>query len=131
VTVHPYVRFHHSDQVVSVFEGGRVLQKQVFVPAYSPQLNAIEECFSSVAWCVNQRRVDNREALLPLIDQAFGTITAAKCLKWHETVIKWLQHCLDKKPIGSYPGEEVALDDDENILDNDEPHVAYDEEIQV
>ena len=93
--------FHHSKYINAFFAG--VTHKPSYVPAYSPQLNAIEECFSSVASYVNTQRMENQTALLRLIDHAFDQVTVEKCAKWHEHVVKWLRHCLDKKPLESHP----------------------------
>ena len=112
------VPMHKSDVVRAVFEGGRVLHIPTYLPPYSPQLNAIEYCFSSIAYYVNTRRVNNREGLLDLINQAFKTITPEKCMKWHEHVVHWLQHCLDRKPLESRPQVDSGLNvDDEQKVD--------------
>jgi len=99
-------KFHHSNIIKALFAG--ITYKPSYVPAYSPQLNAIEECFSSVASYVNTQRMDNQTALLRLIDRAFDQVTAEKCAKWHEHVVQWLRHCLDKKPLETQP----QVDDD-------------------
>ena len=124
------VPMHKTDHVKCVFEGGRVLHIPTYLPPYSPQLNAIEECFSSVAYYVNMRRVDDKDALLALIDEAFKTITPSKCKAWHGHVVHWLQHCLDCKPLETRPdvdgrpengeGDEMHIEQNDN---NDENHV--------
>jgi len=95
------VQFHRSRLVKALFD--RVKHKVSYVPAYSPQLNAIEECFSSVASHVNTQRINNQTALMQLIDRAFNTITADKCAKWHEHVVEWLRLCLERKPLEETP----------------------------
>ena len=48
IVVQDNVPFHKTAEVKAVFEEGRCHHQQEFVPAWSPQLNMIEECWSKV-----------------------------------------------------------------------------------
>jgi len=56
----------------------------IYLPPYSPDLNPIEEAFSSIkAWLRrHENEYDNPEKLPWLIHQAIDSVTAAKAIGW-------------------------------------------------
>jgi transposase len=85
--------------VKQCFSGTRILQKQIFVPPYSPQLNAIEECFSKIHTFVDTKQKDDRFELIHLIEQAINTVTIADADAWYRHVMRFLIECAAGKPL--------------------------------
>ena len=70
---------HHIDSVSNLLQGLGVLLKNL--PAYSPDLNPIEEVFSKVK-CYTRNNVhilDEGVTMRELALQAFGCVTATDC----------------------------------------------------
>jgi transposase len=54
----------------------------VFLPAYSPDFNPIEQAFSKLKTHLRRAGARTREALLTAIAQALTTVTAQDALGW-------------------------------------------------
>jgi transposase len=113
------VKFHKSEIVRSLFEDSDPQQILTYIPAYSPQLNAIEECFSKISLYLNQRRCDSVVDMMESMKQAVYTITQEDCLNYHNHVKKWLLHCEKKLPIGSKPIIEPESPNSDSDFDDD------------
>jgi len=106
--LHSYVfvldnaRSHHTQALRDLIEFGTPVQHKLrFNPPYSPQLNAIEYCFSS--WASYVRRYEkSAENLRTLIKEAEGTTTNDKIKGWVRLVTRNLLSCLDGAPL-NYP----------------------------
>lgn len=73
---------HHVDEITDLFQQHGILL--LFLPAYSPDLNPIEELFSYVKYYLKKH-----DELLqvtpdptPVIQSAFNSITSEHCLSW-------------------------------------------------
>ena len=71
----------------------------MFLPAYSPQLNAIELCWSKWKANIKRETKTDRPGLVALIDAAAETITQADCLGWNHETTRYYQKCIDKEPL--------------------------------
>lgn len=74
------VRFHKMNEIRDFIDSYG--HKQVFLPAYSPSLNPIEECSSKWKNYVKRSRCNNEEDLLRKIDTGMEHITAADAQAW-------------------------------------------------
>jgi len=102
------VPFHRSDAVAEVFRDLNPRQILQFTPSYSPQLNAIEECFAKVVMFISTRRVNSATGMISLIEQGFRQITSENTRGYHNHVIHWMQHCLNRRPLRDQPNAELS-----------------------
>ena len=93
------VRFHKTEDVKAVFTERTPIHIQEFLPTYSPQLNAIEECWSKVKSYVRQREKRNQDTLIELMKYGIGQVTVADCEGWHRHVSRHLVKCVDRQPL--------------------------------
>ena len=80
------VRFHHSNRVKTLLNHNGILFK--FLPAYSPQLNPIEEFFSMLKAKYNETDVN-----LPIRDRiiiAFNNNFREECEGFYRNMLRWL-----------------------------------------
>lgn len=95
-------RIHHVDAVNQVIEAAAVRHTIVFMPPYSPHLNAIEEMWGKVKLSVNAAFSDTRrtrEHLAKAIDNGIASVTAADCTGWHRHTTRWHVHCAAGQPL--------------------------------
>ncbi len=97
------VSFHRSASVLQCFEGTRIQHIQKFVPAYSPQLNAIEECFSKIHRFVDSKQKDDRWDLFELIEQGVNSVTPADADAWYRHLMRYYIECAAGKPLKDAP----------------------------
>jgi transposase len=76
VVVMDNVRFHKGDMVKEVIE--KAGASLLFVPAYHPELNAIEEAFSVVKRSVRRAEPRTTESLIDALRAGFALLTSAK-----------------------------------------------------
>jgi len=93
------VRFHKTEAVRAVFTERTPVHAQEFLPVYSPQLNAIEECWSKVKAYVRQHEKRTQDALVELMKQGVASVTVADCEGWHRHVTRHLMNCVDRLPL--------------------------------
>jgi len=76
VVVMDNVKFHKADEAKAIIEsaGARVM----FIPAYHPEFNAIEEAFSVVKEAFRRLEPRNIVALVAALTSAFASLTASK-----------------------------------------------------
>ena len=89
VLVMDNVRVHHARNLN--YEGFRVL----YLPAYSPFLNPIENAFSKWKNFVNRNRSECREELIAAIKNGFLKITAEDCNGYWLNMRKYLRRAQD------------------------------------
>ena len=58
----------------------------IFLPAYSPDLNPIENCWSKVKTLLRSLKPRSLEELLDALTKAFSSITA-------QDILGWFKHC--------------------------------------
>ena len=93
------VRFHHTAAVKAVFTERNPIHMQQFVPAYSSQLNAIEECWSAVKAHVKRHEKRTQNTLIALMNQGIANVTVADCDGWHRHTVRHLLRCIDGQPL--------------------------------
>ena len=73
---------HHVQSVVQLFRDAGVLV--FFLPAYSPDYNPIEECFSYIKYYLreNDSLLQALSDPLVILQSAFSSITSEKCNGW-------------------------------------------------
>ena len=82
------------------FTGNKFKQTPVYIPAYSPNLNAIEYAFS--VWCsfIKQQFRPDEDSLTQAIHLGSQKITADLCYSFHRTVTHLLSHyCVQGKEL--------------------------------
>ena len=74
------VRFHHRESIREMIEaaGARAL----FLPAYSPEFNPIEECWSKLKAWIRKRAPRTVEALQDAITEAIHQVTRSDSKGW-------------------------------------------------
>ncbi len=97
------VSFHKSAPVVQCFIGTRIQHVQKFVPPYSPQLNAIEECFSKIHRYVDSKQKDDRWQLFELIEQGVNSVTPENADAWYRHLMRFYIECAAGKPLKDAP----------------------------
>ena len=96
-------RFHHSVIVRELFETLAVRHFPVYMPPYSPHLNAIEYCFSVWAKFINHHEKANTAALLALVAEAIASTTIAQCAGYRREVTRYLILCSQGIPLRYAP----------------------------
>ena len=91
------VAFHHSNCVRALIEGSG--HRLVFLPAYSPFLNPIENVFNQWKYFVKQSQPSNENELLRVIEAGCRIITPEHCRNYFNNMETFLPRCLN--------GEEV------------------------
>ena len=76
------VKFHHSERAISLIQaaGAQVLH----LPAYSPDFNPIEECFSKIKQKLRSFKARTRRKLYNALAKAIKSVTADDILGWFE-----------------------------------------------
>lgn len=74
------VAFHHREEIQHMIEAQGATVK--FLPAYSPEFNPIEECWSKVKAWLRKRAARTVETLQQAITEALGAITANDAQGW-------------------------------------------------
>ena len=80
VVVLDNVRFHHRESIQEIIEGTGAMVK--FLPAYSPEFNPIEECWSKVKAWLRKRAARTVETLQQAITEAIQQITPRDAEGW-------------------------------------------------
>lgn len=93
IVVQDNVPFHKTAEVKAVFEEGRCHHQQEFVPAWSPQLNMIEECWSKVKAYVKRHEKRDQESLLKLVEDGLRTITREDAHGWYRHLTRIYIDC--------------------------------------
>lgn len=88
---------HRSPEVKKVLENTR--HKQLFIPPYSPFLNAIEECFSKVKTLVKRKPGLSQNDLAVHIGNCSEMITKSDCEGWVNHCLSFFDDCVAKKEI--------------------------------
>jgi len=94
-------KFHKTDAVKAVFTERTPIHMQEFLPTYSPQLNAIEECWSKVKAYVRQHEKRTQETLIELMRQGVANVSVDDCEGWHRHTTRHLpvMKCVDRLPL--------------------------------
>ena len=93
------VRFHKTEEVKAVFTERTPVHVQQFLPTYSPQLNAIEECWSKVKAHVKQHEKRTKETLIELMREGVANVTVGDCEGWQRHVTRCLMDCAARIPL--------------------------------
>jgi transposase len=89
------VPFHHGHDIRYFLEGAG--HHLMFIPPYSPFLNAIENAFSKLKSAVSAKlaRINRRNAALTdMISECEVLITVSDCLAYHRNVLSYIPQCL-------------------------------------
>ena len=84
---------HKSARIQEVFDGMRFVQTVKYVPAYSPQCNAIENCFSKWKQFIKRYKSSSESGLKDAIAQGAKSITVSDSTGYHTNVVKSLIEC--------------------------------------
>ena len=78
------IKFHHSERAISAIEaaGASVLH----LPAYSPDLNPIEECISKIKEVLRSLKARTKRKLSTALAKAMALVTA-------DDIRGWFEHC--------------------------------------
>ncbi len=90
---------HHCAAVKEALEDCKVDHVQRFLPAYSPQLNPIEECFSKWKMHVKLNEKRNGHQLLNLIAEGAARITAEDADGWYRHSMRYYVQCAAGEPL--------------------------------
>jgi transposase len=90
---------HKTEAVRAAFTEARVAQSQRYLPAYSPQLNPIEECWSKVQKYVVSHRQETTPLLMDVVRDALKTVTPADCAGWYRHSVRFYVECAASKPL--------------------------------
>jgi len=85
-----------------VFSERTPVPSQELLPTYSPQLHAIEECWSKVKAYVRQHEQRTQDALVQLMKHGVADVTVgsvADCGGWHRHVTRHLLNCVGRMPL--------------------------------
>lgn len=95
------VSFHKTSELKDVVLNGcnNIAHQIKYLPTYSPQLNPIELCFSKVKSIVKQQEKTDRNSLVEMMNDACEQITQRDCEGWNREATRYLQDCLDRKPL--------------------------------
>ena len=93
------VRFHHVDTVLeTVSRKGHHL---LFLPAYSPFLNPIENLFNQLKHYVKKLRPSDANAIFYALEHASDAISSADCVNYYRNMSKYLQLSLNRQHISN------------------------------
>ena len=83
------VRFHHSNVVRQSLREELELK---FLPAYSPQLNPIEQIFSLIKYYYKRQKVRRLEDIIPTVIQSIRAVQVREnFLPYYRESNRWLQ----------------------------------------
>lgn len=91
------VRFHRNDEVLALIRAHGHLP--VFLPAYSPFLNPIEELFSQWKQIIRRAQPANENELYDAVHNASEHITPQNCLHYIQHMESYLPDCLQRNEI--------------------------------
>jgi len=91
------VAFHHNSSVRALIEGSG--HHLVFIPAYSPFLNPIENVFNQWKHYVKQSQPLNENALLCAIEAGRLMITPEHCRNYFNNMETFIPRCLNLEEI--------------------------------
>lgn len=91
------VRFHTNEEVVNLIRSHGHFE--VFLPAYSPFLNPIEELFNQWKHIIKRTQPTNEDELYAAIHNASEQITADNCLHYVQHMETYLGDCLEQNEI--------------------------------
>jgi transposase len=80
IVVMDNLRAHRNDAVVAAIEAAGV--HVMFLPAYSPEYNPIEECWSKLKNILRKVQARTEEALYDALDAALNAISASDIIGW-------------------------------------------------
>lgn len=90
-------RFHHSREVANVLTSNNIVFK--FLPAYSPQLNPIEEFFSMIKSKFSANKILNPAISVENnIALTLSSIFATECSGFYRNMIRWLEKARTREP---------------------------------
>lgn len=91
---------HSSGVVKDCFTGTKRKQTQMFIPPYSPSLNAIEFAFSVWSNKIKQTYTNDQVSLGEAIEKGSELVTDTKCESFQREVTHCLTHyCIQGKPL--------------------------------
>lgn len=78
------VKFHHNEKILAIINstGARVEH----LPAYSPDLNPLEECISKIKALLRRKRPPTKRRLENALAKAMNEVTKSD-------IIGWFRHC--------------------------------------
>ena len=86
------VRFHHSEIVQASIDPSIDLH---YLPAYSPQLNPIEQVFSLIKGVYKKQKVSENEEVIPAVRRAIQAVQArTNLVPFYQNYHKWLGKAL-------------------------------------
>lgn len=121
--------FHHHHSVVEWFDRQRLSGFELdtfYLPAYSPMLNPIEECFSKVLKAICQSRSTSSHTLVRAVDDAFSSVSIGDCAAWSRHSRAYHGQCLRKVAIDKQaerycpPFRVIESEEEESDEDEDE-----------
>lgn len=98
VVIMDNVRFHKTPAITAWFALRDNLE-QLFLPPYSPFLNAIEEANAKVHHLICQARPSASNSLIAAVKRAWESITPENCAGWISHTRKYHSQCIYEQPI--------------------------------
>src|SRR5262249_23600607 len=78
------VKFHYSERAISLIEAAGA--KVLYLPAYSPDFNPIEECISKIKHILRSLKARTKRKLYNALAKAIEKVT-------DQDILGWFKHC--------------------------------------
>lgn len=98
VAIMDNVRFHKTERVREWFDSKPNIHV-LYLPPYSPMLNAIEEANAKVHMRICSARPSQQNRLLSCVKEAWQSITASDCAGYIRHTRRFHRQCYEKLPI--------------------------------
>ena len=91
------VRFHHLTEVTELIaaKGAKIL----FLPAYSPFLNPIENMFNQLKHYIKKLKPETADQVFDAVSKASDAISPADCANYYRNMSKYLLRSLNREII--------------------------------
>ncbi len=92
-------RIHKGEAIKDLFEGQEYRHTLQYQPPWSPQLNAIEYCWSKIFNYIASAECNNNASLVETIKYALDSVTISDCAGWCRLVTRTYAKCIDRQPL--------------------------------
>lgn len=91
------VPFHHAELVESLIAG--TSHEIVFLPAYSPFLNPIENLFNQLKHYVKRFKPSDHDEVFRGVELASQMVSSQECLNYYTHMMKYIPRCIQEEVI--------------------------------